>query len=177
MRLTTLPVETRRIDDAHLTRLGFVLGAPNPDDPQHRPATLPDGWTHHPPEHADAAHHGLWSFIDDEHGRRRFAVCHKSRHGTPPHLRAITVDSYIRSVYLRRGRSTDVILDPDWATPDAVDAAARDLIADTNRALVWLKSDRQHCAELRQQRDDLEALVWRCAEWTEPDNTRQETNR
>lgn len=52
--------------------LGFVFGEPYQHDPMFRPATFPVGWKR------EASDHPLWSYILDQHGRRRVSIFYKA---------------------------------------------------------------------------------------------------
>jgi hypothetical protein len=66
-----LPTDTDGTDD-EFVKLGFVFGEPNPSDPMFRPATLPEGWR------KEGSDHAMWSYVVDEHGRRRVGVFYKA---------------------------------------------------------------------------------------------------
>mgnify|MGYP000981072513 CR=1 FL=1 len=65
-----LPV--RAGGDEQYLALGFTFGNPDPDDRLFRPATLPPGWKR------EASDHSMWSYLVDEHGRRRVAIFYKA---------------------------------------------------------------------------------------------------
>lgn len=52
--------------------LGFVFGEDVADDPLFRNATLPDGWRR------EGSDHAMWSYLLDQHGRRRVGVFYKA---------------------------------------------------------------------------------------------------
>lgn len=66
-----LPTDTYGTDD-EFVKLGFVFGEPNPSDPMFRPATLPEGWR------KERSDHAMWSYVVDQHGRRRVGVFYKA---------------------------------------------------------------------------------------------------
>lgn len=139
-----LPADTTGTDDGFLA-VGFTFGEPDRHDPLFRPATLPEGWTRQPSDHA------MWSYIVDRHGQRRVAVFYKAAHyDRRAHMRLITVEDHVAE---RVYADTDVTTDPDWATPEAVADAARSLLADR------YGPGRGDDERARQRRARLEALT------------------
>lgn len=104
--------------------LGFTFGEPDPRNPLFAPATLPAGWTR------QAADHDMWSYLLDEHGRRRVSIFYKAafydRRAT---MYLIGVSGYLRDVALT---GAPVITDDTWATQAALAQAARECIAEAD---------------------------------------------
>ncbi|MFF8485211.1 hypothetical protein [Streptomyces antibioticus] len=102
--------------DAEFEALGFRFGEPDPKDPLFRPATLPDGWT------KTGSDHDMWSYVIDQHGRRRVAVFYKAAfYDRRAFMRLISLDAYISDC---QHKGVDVVTDDVWATPAAVAEAA-----------------------------------------------------
>jgi len=66
-----LPTDTGGTDDEFIT-LGFTFGAPDPQDPLFRPATLPQGWRR------AATDHSMGSELLDERGIARVGIFYKA---------------------------------------------------------------------------------------------------
>lgn len=115
-----LPVDTDGAD-AEFEALGFTFGEPDPGDPLFRPAALPDGWTR------QTSDHDMWSYLLDEHGRRRVAIFYKAAfYDRSAFMRLDSVDVY---VYESAFYGSDIVTDDAWATPTAVVDCARERIA------------------------------------------------
>lgn len=122
---TDLP--TQGSDDPAFLALGFTFGEPHKHDPLFRPATLPAGWKKQAKEHA------MGSSVVDELGRERVSVFYKAAYydrRADMHLN--TVYGYVMHLEYEKGTP---VLDDAWATPEAVTASARGLIADAKQAL------------------------------------------
>jgi hypothetical protein len=118
--------------DAELTALGFTLGGPVDGDPLFRHATLPAGWTR------EGSSHAMWSYIVDQHGRRRVAIFYKAAYydrKAAAHVE--TSVSYLRDVLYE---GLDPVLDDEWLT--------REVAADVLRSLA--KQSRDEAAEARE---------------------------
>lgn len=111
-----LPVRFNIGSQAEFEALGFTFGEPDPGDPLFRPATLPAGWKR------EGSDHAMWSYLLDEHGRRRVAVYYKAAfYDRDAFMSLETLWSYASA--LADGESP-LVLD-DWATRDGVLAALR----------------------------------------------------
>ncbi|MEU6614458.1 hypothetical protein [Streptomyces parvus] len=100
--------------------LGFTFGDPDPSDPLFAPATLPDGWTR------QAADHDMWSYLLDEHGRRRASIFYKAAfYDRSAFIRLDAVSSYL---WDHVHNETPLITDDTWATPAAIAEACRTAI-------------------------------------------------
>lgn len=118
-----LPTSNRRVgcdsDEAFLA-LGFTFGAPDPDDPLFRPATLPPGWAR------QASDHSMWSYIVDEHGRRRVAIFYKAAfYDRDAFMRLESVWSY--AMQLLADEAAGPVFDDTWCTREAFAAALADI--------------------------------------------------
>ena len=67
---TDMPLDMGREGQAAYEKIGFKFG--DPIDDLFIAATLPPGWTREPTDHS------MWSYILDEHGRKRVAVFYKA---------------------------------------------------------------------------------------------------
>lgn len=103
----SLPTDARPDEEA-LTALGFVFGEPYAEDPLFRPATLPEGWRKEP--HPS---HDMWSYVVDEHGRRRVAVFYKAAfYDRGAHMRLESTYSYANELV---DTGAEPVFD-DWCT-------------------------------------------------------------
>jgi hypothetical protein len=119
--LASCDLPTQGSDDPEFLRLGFTFGEPHPGDPMFRPATLPKGWSR------AATDHSMHSNIVDELGRERVGVFYKAAfYDRRADMRLITVSGYLMHLEYEKGTP---VLDDTWATPEAVTAAARGMIA------------------------------------------------
>jgi hypothetical protein len=97
--------------------VGFTFGDPDPRDPMFVPATLPEGWKR------EGSDHAMWSYITDQHGRRRVSIFYKAAfYDRSAHMSLATVYGYLSD---RVYDGQPVISDDDWATPAAILDAAR----------------------------------------------------
>jgi hypothetical protein len=105
-------------DEAFLA-LGFEFGDPDPADPLFRPATLPPGWAR------QASDHSMWSYIVDEHGRRRVAIFYKAAfYDRDAFMRLETVRSYAMRLV---DDASSPIFDDVWCTREAFATALADI--------------------------------------------------
>jgi hypothetical protein len=112
-----LPTDLNGCNQAEFEALGFVLGDVTPGDRLFRTATLPAGWKR------EASEHAMWSYIVDEHGRRRVSIFYKAAYyDRSAHMSLATVYGYVGDC-ASTGQS--VVTDDTWATPEAVVTAAR----------------------------------------------------
>lgn len=120
--------------------LGFVLGDPDPADPLFMPATLPAGWTR------EAADHSMWSYITDEHGRRRVATFYKAAfYDRRANARLQTPYAYVRDCI---ATGTPLRLDDTWATDQAAREALAELAARAEDAITMWSTRGDTCADL-----------------------------
>lgn len=105
--------------------LGFTFGDPDPDDPLFRPATLPEGWKR------EGSDHAMWSYLVDQHGRRRVAIFFKAAwYDRDAFMSLETLWAYVRQ-HVEDGEP--LLIDADWATRDAVIAAMREHVAENRK--------------------------------------------
>jgi hypothetical protein len=95
--------------------LGFTFGEPDEHDPMFAPATLPEGWKR------EGSDHAMWSYIVDEHGRRRVSIFYKAAwYDRSAHMGLASVYGYVgECAYDNKPLTTD----DTWATREAVHAA------------------------------------------------------
>lgn len=67
-----LPVKLNFSKEEDFLAAGFTFGAPDPQDPLFRPATLPEGWKR------EGTDHSMWSQIVDHKGRQRVRIFYKA---------------------------------------------------------------------------------------------------
>jgi len=92
--------------DAKYAALGFTFGEPDPADPMFRPATLPQGWAR------QRSDHDMWSFLVDQHGRRRVAIFYKAAfYDRSAFMRLVSRREYLGSVL---GEGAALVLDDEW---------------------------------------------------------------
>ncbi|MYV56469.1 hypothetical protein [Streptomyces sp. SID3212] len=97
--------------------LGFVFGEPTPADPLFMSATLPAGWKR------EASDHDMWSYVVDEHGRRRVRLFYRAAfYDRRASMDLLSVDRYVAD-QLYYGKP--VVSDDTWATPQAIVEVAR----------------------------------------------------
>ncbi|MFE3202132.1 hypothetical protein [Embleya sp. NPDC059237] len=103
-------------DDTALEALGFAFGAPLSDDPLFRPATLPDGWS------CAAGTHDMYSYVVDEHWRRRVSVFYKAAfYDREASMSLVSVAAYVNQCVEQH---VQPVTDDTWATPEALHLAA-----------------------------------------------------
>ena len=113
-----LPTDVR--DRAELEALGFTFGDPDPDDPLFCPATLPEGWKR------EASDHDMWSYITDQHGRKRVAIFYKAAfYDRRAFMRLESLDWYVTQFveYPEETGASSLVITDEWATPETVKAA------------------------------------------------------
>jgi hypothetical protein len=95
--------------------LGFTFGEQNPRDGLFIPATLPEGWTR------EGSDHAMWSFLRDQHGRKRASIFYKAAfYDRDAFMYLVDLDGYVKET-IREGQS--FVFDAEWATPETVAAA------------------------------------------------------
>jgi hypothetical protein len=105
--------------DADFEAVGFTFGAVDPGDDLFRPATLPEGWKR------EGSDHAMWSYILDQHGRRRVEVFYKAAfYDRKAFMRLNTVSGYAY-VYLH-GEAQAPVFD-DWCTREAFVEALQEI--------------------------------------------------
>lgn len=132
--LESCDLPTEGSEDPEFLRLGFTFGEPHKEDPMFRPATLPQGWKR------EGTDHSMHTKIVDELGRERVSVFYKAAfYDRRADMHLNTVFGYVS--WLLYYGSTPV-LDDEWATAEAVVAAARGQIARENKSLaLWQRPD------------------------------------
>lgn len=107
-------VQDRDGDQAYLA-VGFTFGEPDPEDRMFRPATLPAGWAR------EGSSHSMWSYIVDQHGRRRVSIFYKAAfYDRDAFMGLQTPYAYFNSLLYEDGSP---ILDDEWITPQVADEA------------------------------------------------------
>lgn len=133
--------------------LGFVFGDPDPRDPMFTSATLPEGWAR------EGSDHALWSYIVDEHGRRRASIFYKAAYYDRDAFMGLTsVSGYLREcVYEDR----EPIVDDTWATPAAIADAARKAAASAQESVEqWTQlGNDERIARYTAERDKWQAIA------------------
>lgn len=138
-----VPVE----GSAGLAEMGFTLGDRVPGDDLFRTATLPEGWKKVPSDHA------MWSYIEDQHGRRRVAIFYKAAfYDRKAFCRIETPESYLRAVMYDNGRP---VLDDTWLTAEIADAA---LVEIRDEEIRQAREMRDHANETHRTEDNRAAL-------------------
>ncbi|MEU6294846.1 hypothetical protein [Streptomyces erythrochromogenes] len=139
-------------DRADYEALGFTLGDPDPADPLFAPATLPAGWTR------EASDHDMWSYLLDDHGRRRVAIFYKAAfYDRRADMAIIGLAAYLRDHVLG---GKPLITDGTWATPQALAAEARAAAARAQReADSWAQHGHQEYAEKYTRERDMYAAA------------------
>ncbi len=133
--------------------LGFTFGDPDPSDPMFAPATLPEGWTREGSEHA------MWSYIVDQHGRRRASIFYKAAfYDRSAHIGLTALGGYLSTcVY----NNTPVVTDDSWATREAVaEAATKAAEYAEEKRQFWADHDNaEYVADYTAQRDKYQAIA------------------
>jgi hypothetical protein len=120
MHSDRLPTESD--GDEKYTALGFAFGPPDDRDPMFRPASLPDGWR------KQGSDHSMWSYIVDQHGRRRVSIFYKAAYyDRSAFMRLNTVRGYAYSA-LHDGVTP--LFDEDWCTVAAFGEALSEIRAE-----------------------------------------------
>lgn len=147
-----LPTEIHD-DHADFEALGFTLGDPDPVDPLFAPATLPDGWAR------EASDHDMWSYIVDQHGRRRVAIFYKAAfYDRRADMRLTNATEYAVHCALN---NEPIVTDDAWATPQAIAEALRlAAAAEDERLEKWAK-DTEYAAQVATRRDQYLAAAAR----------------
>lgn len=102
-----------------LETAGAVFGEPVQGDGLFVHVTLPPGWKREGSEHA------MWSYILDEHGRRRVSVFYKAAfYDRSAHASVYTLGRYVADVITG---DSPLVLD-DWVTREGLSAAVDELI-------------------------------------------------
>lgn len=110
-----LPNEVLHSTDADLEAMGIQLGEPVAGDALFRHATLPAGWRR------EGGNHAMWSYLVDEHGRRRAQIFYKAAfYDRSAHISVTSVIGYAWAVV---NDDQPLVLDDTWATREAVLAA------------------------------------------------------
>lgn len=118
---------TEGSDDPEFLALGFTFGEPHKHDPLFRPATLPKGWR------KVARDHAMGSAVVDELGRERVSVFYKAAYYDRRADMFLTpVYGYVLHLEYEKGAP---VLDDTWATPEAVAASARGILADAEKSI------------------------------------------
>lgn len=95
--------------------LGFTFGEADPDDPMFMPATLPPGWKR------EGSDHAMWSYLVDQHGRRRVAIFYKAAfYDRSAFMRLESLDWYVAQHVEYDGA---LVITDEWATREAVAAS------------------------------------------------------
>lgn len=156
-----LPTELRSPRE-EFEALGFAFGQPDPHDPLFTAATLPDGWT------KQGSDHDMWSYVLDEHGRRRIGIFYKAAfYDRRADMHIIGLHGYVTScVY----DGKPIVTDDTWATREAVAAvllkaaeqAQEDVdhwqgIAETRSD--WDETSKKYIAKHTAERDKYQALA------------------
>jgi hypothetical protein len=156
-----LPTDRDGTPDEEWLALGFTFGEPDPGDDLFCPATLPPGWKR------EGSDHAMWSYLLDEHGRKRVSIFYKAAfYDRRAFMRLNGVHAYVWDVVHNNG---EYVLDDLWATRETVLAALR---AEQERyekeaadfAVYARESgrsedNRSECAEIAAKRTD-EAAEW-----------------
>lgn len=105
--------------------VGFTFGDPDQSDPMFMPATLPEGWRR------EGSDHAMWSYLVDQHGRRRVAIFYKAAfYDRSAFMSLESLWAYVRQHVEEGG---PLLLDSEWATRDAVIAAMREHVAENRK--------------------------------------------
>jgi hypothetical protein len=103
-----LPVDSGNNDEAFIA-VGFTFGTVDPDDRLFRPATLPAGWKR------EGSDHAMWSYLVDQHGRRRVGVFYKAAfYDRSAHMYLNSRTSYLSTCLYD---NTAPVLDDEWLSP------------------------------------------------------------
>jgi len=146
VRSELLPTDTHN-NDAGFESVGFTFGKPLADDPMFRPATLPDGWA------KQGSDHDMWSYVVDQLGRRRAAVFYKAAfYDRSADMHLVDIGEYVHCHLGGYGGFEQLITDDNWATPEAIAAAALKEAAhhqeEIERYTEWLEDERYGRADL-----------------------------
>ncbi|MFE9296575.1 hypothetical protein [Streptomyces niveus] len=156
-----LPTE---MDRPAFEALGFTFAQPAAADPLFAPATMPAGWTR------QGSDHDMWSYLLDEHGRRRASIFYKAAfYSRSASMNLIGVGGYVREQALK---GQPIITDDTWATPAALTEAARRFIeeADDRIAHFTEQGDHEAIAQFTDERAKYAAVL---AQFATPDADRE----
>jgi hypothetical protein len=118
---------------AEFEAAGFTFGDVVEGDGLFRRATLPAGWSRQPSDHS------MWSYLVDQHGRRRVGVFYKAAfYDRSAHMSLETPASYLRTLLHDGGQP---VLDDEWLTP----AVATETLASLRHAT---QQQIDECADL-----------------------------
>lgn len=133
--------------------VGFRFGDPDPSDPMFMPATLPDGWKR------EGSSHAMWSYLVDEHGRRRASIFYKAAFYDRDAFMSLTTVYGYAAEQMREERP--IVTDDTWATPAAVLEAARKGIEQASEEIdTWTHLDNaERFARYTAQRDAWAAIA------------------
>jgi len=129
-----LPADVR--DREQFEALGFTFGDPDPGDPLFCPATLPEGWKR------EASSHDMWSYITDEHGRKRVAVFYKAAfYDRSAFMRLESLDWYVTQFveYPEETGASSLVITDEWATRETVKAAMERLRDEAKAEAAWFR--------------------------------------
>ncbi|MCI3277482.1 hypothetical protein [Streptomyces cylindrosporus] len=149
---TQLPTDLRGGSREDFEAVGFQFGEPTPGDHLFMEATLPDGWTR------QASDHPMGSYIVDEHGRQRVSIFYKAAYyDRSAHM---TLTSHFSYVYGCVQRGQPVVPDDNWATREALTAAAKSCAKQAQDDIdTWTElSNPGYVAEYTAMRDKFIAL-------------------
>lgn len=149
---TFLPTELRSPRE-EFEALGFTFGEPDPHDPLFTPTTLPDGWK------KEGSDHDMWSYVVDQHGRRRVGVFYKAAfYDRRADMHVIGLRGYVNScVY----DGKPIVTDDTWATREAVaDAAVKAAAYAEEQRQFWAgHDDAEYVAQYTAERDKYRAVA------------------
>ncbi len=134
-----------RLDREAFEAVGFTFGDPDPGDPLFMPATMPPGWKR------EGSGHAMWSYIRDEHGRRRVGIFYKAAYydrDAFAHLNSL--ETYVREVVSEGGQ---FVFDDTWATPATVTAALTSLRDDAVAKVAEFREYHMDDSADRRERD------------------------
>jgi hypothetical protein len=110
LKSDVIPVDYNFCSEQDLLDLGFQLG--EQVDDLFRKAIFPKGWLR------EGSDHAMWSYINDELGRKRVAIFYKAAfYDRNAHLSIENVRSYVLGCICEE---QPVQYDDKWATPQAV---------------------------------------------------------
>lgn len=156
-----LPTDLSGDDRSAFEALGIRFGEPVDGDPLFQHATLLEGWT------KQASDRDMWSYVLDQHGRRRISVFYKAAfYDRRAHMRLSTVDSYVGDC-VRHDKP--IVTDDIWATAEAVREACLAQAKSAEESIALWQGDaerrgddetsRKYVAEYTAERDKYEALA------------------
>ena len=152
---TTIPSKMNGGSEEDLTALRFKLGAKVENDPLFRHAELPEGWSR------EGSDHAMWSYIVDQHGRRRCSLFFKGAfYDRDAFISVRAVAGYVSDCL---DEDKTPILDEEWATRTAIlEAVDKHIEQDRGYASMYENSDDDYSVkrlgELRERVAKAEAL-------------------